>query len=210
MQPKILVLFDFDGTLTTGDTLSRFLLFAVPKPRLVSGVFLWIFKSLWLLCAGQWSNEKSKEALLSIFFKGESSEVLHLRGTAFCQQKLPHLLRTVLLVSLREYRNIGATIVIVSASADIWLRPFCTAEGIDLICTELQMDDSKFTGRLATPNCNGQEKARRIKSAIDLASFQKIIAFGNSSGDAEMLAIADEAWIIRSGGIHLISTEQVL
>ena len=197
IQAKTLVLFDFDGTLTKGDTLSRFLLFSLPINQLVIGTFVLVFRFLGIFLSGKWSNEKGKEALFSTFYKGQSFEVLQQLGTSFCQQQLPQFLRPELLAQMREYHQTGATVVLVSASLDIWLRPFCREEGIQLICTELEFANHHFSGKFATPNCSGPEKARRIKTALDLSSFQKIIAFGNSKNDTEMLALADEAWLVR-------------
>jgi phosphatidylglycerophosphatase C len=203
MRQKDLVLFDFDGTLTSSDSLLRFLLFAVPPLKLLTGAIVLVFQYLKMIWSGQWTNEKGKEALLSIYFKGLTLEALQQLGTAFCRDNLPRILRPELLAMLREYRDAGAVVVIVSASPDIWLAPFCSAERIQLICTSLHFEDEKYTGALATPNCNGPEKARRIRAAFDLALFQKIIAFGNSAGDLEMLALADEAYIVRKGKLEL-------
>ena len=111
------------------------------------------------------------------------------------------MLRADMLVRLREYQAEGAVVALVSASSDIWLRPFCQAESIKMICTELAFEAGKFSGKLATPNCNGQEKARRVRAAFDLNQFDKIIAFGNSNGDAAMLALANEAWLLHNGAL---------
>lgn len=206
MRQKDLVLFDFDGTLTSSDSLLRFLLFAVPPLKLLTGAIVLAFQYLKTIWSGQWTNEKGKEALLSIFFKGLTLEALEQLGTTFCRDKLPRILRPELLAMLREYRDAGAVVAIVSASPDTWLAPFCSAEQVQLICTGLHYEDGKYTGALATPNCNGPEKARRIRAAFDLALFQKIIAFGNSAGDLEMLALADEAYMVRKGKHQLITT----
>lgn len=191
-KSRSLHLCDFDGTLTKGDTLSRFLLFAVPWPRLAVGSVVLIFKFLQLLLSGQWSNEAGKAAVLSEFFKGKTIDALEGLGIAFCQQKIPKALRGSLLESLREAKQKGDTVVIVSASLGVWLRPFCTQEGFDLLCTELAFQSGVFTGSFATPNCKGPEKARRIREAYDLAGYKKIIAYGDSRGDYEMFALADE------------------
>lgn len=189
MQPKTLALFDFDGTLTKGDSLSRFLWFAVPLPKLFVGAILVGFRFLRLAWSGAWTNEKAKEILLATFFKGFPREALYELGEAFCQQKLPAMLRPERMGQLEAYKVAGATVVLVSASPDIWLRPFCAIAGIQLICTELAFESGIFTGKLATPNCNGHEKARRVRAAFDLNDFDEIVAFGNSMGDAEMLAL---------------------
>lgn len=183
---------DFDGTLTRGDSLLRFLLFAVPLPHLLAGSFISALKFLGLIFSGKWSNEAAKAAVLSTFFKGKSVAEMKALGEEFCQKKIRTMLRAELLERLRKALQNDETVVIVSASPDVWLRPFCAEEGFDLLCTELEFDSGQFRGNFATPNCNGAEKARRILAAYDLDSFEKIIAYGNSKGDAAMFALADE------------------
>ena len=185
---------DFDGTLTKGDSFVRFLLFAVPVHQLAVGGFVLIFKFMGLVISGKWTNEAGKAAVLSQFFKGKTVEAMEELGTRFCRLKMPALLRKALLESLQQALQKNETVVIVSASPDVWLQPFCDQEGFGLICTELEYTEGQFTGKFATPNCNYDEKARRIRAAFDLNAFEKITAYGNSKGDAAMFAVADEVF----------------
>lgn len=185
---------DFDGTLTKGDSFLRFLLFAVPFTQLGWGSIVLVFKFLALFFSGKWSNEGAKAAVLSEFFKGKTAQEMAGLGANFYQQKIPSMLRVELLETLRKALQKGEIVVIVSASPDIWLRPFCEKEGFELLCTELAYKSGKFTGKFATPNCNGVEKARRIQAAYNLEAYEKISAYGNSKGDAAMYALADEVF----------------
>jgi len=185
---------DFDGTLTKGDSFVGFLLFAVPLHRLLWGGFVLIFKFLSLVFLGKWTNEVGKAAVLSEFFKGKTIREMEALGANFHQQKIPAMLRTPLLESLRQAVQKGETVVIVSASPDVWLRPICIQEGFELVCTKLEFRSDRFTGKFATPNCNYEEKARRIRELYELNAYGKIIAYGNSKGDAAMFALADETF----------------
>jgi HAD superfamily phosphoserine phosphatase-like hydrolase len=83
----------------------------------------------------------------------------------------------------------------VSASADLWLKDWCTQEGIaDLLATQLEVVNGVLTGNLASANCRGPEKVRRIQELLDIRDYERIFAYGDSSGDQEMLALAHEAW----------------
>ena len=192
--PRELHLCDFDGTQTRGDTLLQFLFFAVPAPSLLLGGFILIFRFLGLIFSGNWSNAAGKAAVLAAYFKGESIESLFALGQEFNRQKLPGLIRPDLLQKLRDHHQAGHEVVIVSASLNIWLGPFCTAENFGLLCTELAFDSGKFKGKFATPNCNGAEKARRIQAAYALEDYDRIFAYGNSGGDAAMFLLADEVF----------------
>jgi phosphatidylglycerophosphatase C len=188
-----LVLFDFDGTLTKGDTLLHFLFFSNEPIKLIFNSLRTFFAWVLLFFKGRWAFENAKKALLKQFFYGQPASKLFETGAAFCQHKLNKLLRPEMIDLLERYKAEGATIVVVSASCDIWLRAFCEMVRVDLICTELAFEDGIFVGNWATPNCNGAEKVRRIKTRFQLDTYEKIIAYGNSSGDDAMLALADEA-----------------
>lgn len=196
-EPTRLALFDFDGTLTRGDTLLRFLVFAKGWRGALSCAFPLIFNGLRLFLSGRWSAEAAKSALLAVFFRGKTRSELALLGEQFCREKLPHLLRAEVFEKMLAHRQAGDAVALVSASVDFWLRPFAEKHGLALLCTMADFDANDcFSGNFATPNCNGQEKARRVAAHFDLAAFDKIEAYGNSAGDAAMLALAHAAhWV---------------
>lgn len=196
-----LVLFDFDGTLTRGDSLGAFLWYAVPFGALLAGCFRLFFRLPVLLFTGKSSfAESAKASILETFFAGKSRDELHRLGAVFYRDRMSGMLRPSVLELLRGYRDAGDTVALVSASVDVWLRPFCEAERIALICTELGYEQGVFRGQFSTGNCNRAEKARRIREAFDLPRYGKIIAYGNSAGDAAMVALAQEAWLVEPNG----------
>ena len=70
----------------------------------------------------------------------------------------------------------GHKVVVVSASMECWLKKWCEKYSIDLIATRLEIQDGKLTGKFATKNCYGPEKANRIKEVYDLSQFDYIYA----------------------------------
>lgn len=189
---RTLVLFDFDGTLTRGDTLFRFLIFSVPPLQLLSGAVILIFKYLLLVLRGNPDKGKAKELLFRSLFRNMPEDKMVSLGIAYFQQLIPLMLKQDMVQLMRSYKQSGATVAVVSASADIWLMPFCNFEQIECICTRLHFEQGVFSGNIQGENCNGPEKARRIAEKFDLKSFDRIIAYGNSQGDRAMLALATE------------------
>ena len=51
-----------------------------------------------------------------------------------------------------------------------------------------------FLPNIKLKNCHGQEKVNRIKAKIKLEHYKTIYAFGVSSGDKQMLAIANKTF----------------
>ncbi len=191
-QEKTLVLFDFDGTITNKDSFLAFIKFTHGKARFYAGFFL-LFPFLLLYKIGVITNQKAKELVLSLFYKNKPISYLEERGNLFASQVLPACIRPKALEKIKEYQEKGYTIVVVSASIKEWLSAWCKTHNLQLISTELATKEGKITGKLSTPNCFGAEKVTRIRSEISLTNFSHIIAFGDSSGDKEMLALAQEA-----------------
>ncbi len=96
---------------------------------------------------------------------------------------------------VQEHRRRGHHLVLVSASPDLYLLPWATYAGFDaVLATELEFVDERCTGRLATPNCWGKEKARRLQEWLSNRQPSLLYAYGDSRGDREMLAMADRRW----------------
>ena len=79
-----------------------------------------------------------------------------------------------------------------TASLDIWVKPFVEKFKMNLLATNAEFKNDIFTGNFVGNNCNGVEKVNRIKAEITDKKYDKIIAFGDTSGDQPMLTWADE------------------
>ncbi len=201
-RPTI-ALFDFDGTLTTRD--SMLLFFRMVDPSGVGWLhFLWVLPRVVLRYGA--NREAVKKALIRAFLGGKSEVVLRELGERFVSKVLPRYLNAPVLEAMRRLRDEGARVFIVSAALDVWLAPFARQERVGCLCTEPAYDDGVFRGAWRTANCRGPEKRERILSDV----FQKennergtvrVIAYGNSKGDREMLAMADEAWWVSRSGV---------
>ena len=186
---------DFDGTLTTRDTLIEFIRFACGTPRFILG-FLLHAPLLVLMKLGLYDNGKTKQRVFSWFFKGMAIEDFNrlCKDFADCSR---HLLRPDVVRLLEQALAEGAEVLIVSASIDNWVRPFFETEDrsreITILGTQIDIVDGCLTGRFITPNCYGQEKVRRILALHPDRSAYYLTAYGDSRGDREMLAFADES-----------------
>ncbi|MBM3914674.1 MAG: HAD-IB family hydrolase [Sphingomonadales bacterium] len=193
IDSKTLVLFDFDGTLTKGDTLFHFLFYSTPFYKLPLLVLL----SLPVLVAYAFrilSNDKAKETILSIFFKGKRKDFFIGKGESFVEHRLERILRKSTVSQLVSYKEKSATICIVTASPHYWVEPWARMQKVDLISTHLDFRNDVFSGKFLGKNCNGMEKVIQIKKKYTLESFSKIVAFGNTKHDLPMLSLAQESF----------------
>ncbi len=188
-EPPILALFDFDGTITRRDTLFDFIRFYRGKGTLYRGL-VQLSPVLLAFKLGFIANWVAKERVLTHFFGGEPQAEFRRRAAEYDRQRLPQIIRPSALREINELKGKKATIYVVSASAEDWIRPWCESLGIHLIATRLETQRQKITGKIVGKNCYGSEKVRRIKEEIDLEHYPTIYAYGDSPGDHELLAVA--------------------
>lgn len=188
---KKLYCFDFDGTLTYRDTMFLYLKSYDKKKfyrQFVKHTPLFILLKLGLIEA-----EKVKRSFISGVLKGEKKEKLELKAQKFFEEQYPQIIRKNALDFIENMDRENTESLIITASVDLWVKPFADKFQIKLLATEAEFRNGIFTGNFATKNCNGREKVNRIKKEIENEKFDKIIAFGDTSGDKEMLAFADES-----------------
>ena len=194
MKKKIYC-FDFDGTLTTSDTLLEFIKYAKGRGRSLM-VFLMYSPLLVLMKLHLYPNWKAKQQIFAHLFAGMRIEKFDALCRGFAEES-QHLLRPKGITLMHEALVAGAQVFIVSASIDNWVRPFFdirNLKGVQVLGTQIEVEDGKLTGRFKSNNCYGKEKVHRIAEV--LKSFERseyeIEAFGDSRGDKEMLAFADK------------------
>jgi len=188
-----LALFDFDGTLTNRDSLPDFIQYAVGKPAYYFGLSL-LSPVLLFYSFGLIRNDVAKQKLMARFFKGWSYERFQQVANDYSLSEIDRIIRQQAIEKLDWHQQQGDRVIVVSASMEDWLKPWCDNKGVELLATRLEIKNGSITGEFATPNCHGEEKVSRIKALLNLSDYGRIIAYGDSSGDTAMLAIADESF----------------
>jgi phosphatidylglycerophosphatase C len=187
--------FDFDGTLTRRDTL-------VPFLRRARG--RWAIVRAAVAARGARGRDAFKVALVGRLFRGWPAARLDELGRAYVPTLLAAL-RAESRERLEWHRRRGHAVVIVSASLGAYLRPLADRLGIDdALAVELVADAAgTLTGEvMGGLNNRGPEKVARLEAWLDArfgpGADVELWAYGDSSGDAELLAIADHPiWVGR-------------
>lgn len=192
MTPTAFAFFDFDDTLARGDSIFPYLLYCIRRgyaPR----------RQLFRAAAGylRWRLDPSsgrtvKEWTLS-FIKGRTvAEMDDLARDFFrdVQQKRFFADAAPELFRLREQ---GMKLVVVSASADVYMRVLPEFLPVDaVISTACETADGRYTGRVGQ-NCKGEEKVCRIEAWMkknDLSiNGADSAGYGDSPSDAPMLLL---------------------
>lgn len=186
---KRLIVFDFDGTLTHGDSMLAFTRFYHGLPRFILGLF-YLSPQLLAYKVGLLPNWRAKEYYLTHFFGGEPLTDFQQTCDRFARERIPLMLRSAAKHRLREYLQAHDRILIVSSSAENWLRAWCEEQSVELIATRLQSRNGRLTGKLEGKNCYGPEKVKRLRAHLPLSEYDEVIAYGDSKGDRELLEMA--------------------
>lgn len=184
-----IIFFDFDGTITTDDSLIKFIQFVVGDVKFVWGMAM-LLPMLITFKLKIIPNYKAKQMMLSYFFKGMDAQEFQDLSEEYSLTHIDTILRPKAMEKLTWHKEQGHKIVIVSASIECWLKPWCDKHNLDLIGTKLEMKNGLVTGSLLSKNCYGIEKVHRVKEKYRLDEYDYIYAYGDSRGDKELLALA--------------------
>ncbi|WP_394002342.1 HAD family hydrolase [Luteimonas sp. WGS1318] len=187
-----LALFDFDGTITTRETFPDFIRHAIPPRRRALGTALFaplvIGYKLKLVPV-----HALRAALVRYAFKNVPLAEVEAAGASLAADLLPTLVRPEIQARIDWHRARGDTVVVVSGGFDVYLAPWCRAQGLDWICSSLAAREGVLTGHYAGAQCVADEKARRVRERYDLAGYRAVHAYGDTHEDHALLALADHA-----------------
>ncbi len=187
---SILALFDFDGTITNKDSLFDFLKFSVGSTDYYVKLFLLIPVFLKFFM-GKISNSQAKEKVFKFFYKDWPIDKFQKVSNNYSLNKINLIVKKSAVEKIEWHKKNNHQIIIVSASIENYLEEWCRQNQLELLGTKLEILENKITGKFITPNCNGEEKVKRIQNRINLSEFNLIYAYGNSKGDLPMLNLAD-------------------
>ncbi len=187
-----LVAFDFDGTLTCRDSFRDFLAwragarrFALEMARLAPAFAVYLRRR---------DRGRLKQAIVARFFAGATHDELASEAARYAADRSTALFRPDALACWKRWQAQDARLIIVTATPEFIVQPFAHGLGAwRLIGTRLRFDGE---GRLASgfdgPNCRGPEKVARLRAEFG-EDVQLEAAYGDSDGDADMLALAEQS-----------------
>lgn len=192
-----LAVFDLDGTISRRDTLGPFVLGCLARrpwrlPRLL----------LALPAAARYLFDHDrgalKGALLHAALGGLDREVLQPAAARFAARLMQGGIYRDAQRALDAHRARGERLVLMSASTDLYVPQIARALGFDeYICSQVAWRaDGRLDGRLASPNCRGEEKRRRLAALIERDAPARVYAYGNSAADLPHLQLAHDAYLV--------------
>lgn len=188
--------FDFDGTLARRDTLVPFLARTCGWRRLA-------------LAAAEATRrtrdrDDLKVLMVGRLFRGWSTDALDAHGKDYAAT-LPAHLRPEMVERVQWHQSEGHAVVLVSAGLSAYLRPLADHLGLDdVLAVELVADEAgRHTGGIhGNINNRGPQKVLRLQQWIadrfGTDTKVELWAYGDSSGDIELLAAADHPTWVRT------------
>ena len=187
---RTIVAFDFDGTLTIRDSFTEFLRWRAGR----GGWALGLVKLAPAVATYARDRDRGRIKAASVreFLGGVGRAELEAEAERFADRIWDRFMRPDALKVWNDWGERGAHRVIVTASPETTVAPFAHRLGAEaLLGTPLVFDaEDRVTGAFASPNCRGEEKVRRLR-AVYGDDVRLAAAYGDTSGDTEMLAIAD-------------------
>ncbi len=198
-EQRTVAAFDVDGTLTIRDCVVPFMRRITGARRIVPRLAARTYEMVPALLRRDRDGVKALAA--SAAFRGRRESEIRERGAEFAHHVHANWLRADTMKRFAEHAEAGHVIVLVSASFEVYLEPLADLLGASaVLATRLSTTEGVLTGALDGPNCRGPEKVRRLHEWLDQNHGGRrglnIVAYGDSSGDRELLADADVAhWV---------------
>ena len=201
-SPAVVAAFDVDGTLTTRDCVTPFLRRAAGR-RLASTL---LGHPVALAAALLHRDRDRLKEIACSALRGLDADEVDRLGASFAQEVASDLLRDDTTARLRRHRELGHTVVLASASLDPYLVPLGELLGVDaVVCTQLERGQRRTAhgtarGR-ATAAGPRRPDACASGSTAPVSPDAELWAYGDSPGDAELLAAADHP--VRVDGVRI-------
>lgn len=191
MCPLTIALFDFDGTITTHETMPAFVRGSVGRRRLVVG-YVALLPLLIGYRLGLVSGSLMRAAIVKVAYTGVRRSVLERHGRVFARRHLDRTVRPQALARIAWHKAQGHRVAIVSGGLDVYLRHWAQRHGVELLCSSLEHNQGVLTGRYAGRQCVRAHKAEAARMAFGLLPGRRIFAYGDTAEDRELLAMATD------------------
>lgn len=199
MRSGTLAVFDLDGTITRHDTLLPFLAGYLRRHPWRAARLLPALPALVRFPVDR-DHGAVKGALIQAALGGLTRARIEDWSAQFVPRLLARGLYAEALEAIRQHRERGDRLLLMSASTELYVPRIALALGFDeSVCTRLAWcADGRLDGRLATPNCRGEEKRRCLEALIARDAPRRVVAYGNASSDLPHLRLAQQGFLVNA------------
>lgn len=196
MVAKKVAIFDIDKTIISGDSMFHLLTYTKTKYPASRAKLPSLFVKLVLFKLGIINTKNAKEAMFYTFNYLNNDDLKDFYSSILKEKMFKNAIE-----KMKELKNSGYLILLVSASPEAYLKYFEEENFVDFVIgTKFKYINDRFTNEMEGSNCKGDEKVARINTylkenniSIDKSSS---VAFSDSLSDTPMFNLVDKAYLI--------------
>lgn len=165
--PQITAIFDFDGTIIAGYSATVFIREQLRRGDVSPREFLEIVGAMTNFGMGN-LGFSGMMAVTSQFMRGIDEETYFEVGETLYKRQIARRIYPESRALVDAHIARGHTVAIISSATPYQVQPAAADLGIEhVLCTQLEVEDGKFTGSVLRPTCFGQGK---VDAAQELAA----------------------------------------
>ena len=183
--PRICALFDFDGTIISGYSAIPLLREQLRRGDLSSRDLVELAAALTHFGLGR-LGFSAMMAVTAQFLRGVEEQTYAALGEALFKQHIARRVYPESRALIKAHRARGHTLAIVSSATPYQIEAAAADLGMDkVLCTRLEVEDGRFTGRVTRPTCFGQGKVDAAQALADTlgAELDQSFFYSDSSDD---------------------------
>jgi HAD superfamily hydrolase (TIGR01490 family) len=191
---QTVAVFDFDGTLSSGECGLRFFQYLLGKKHFYGFILRNFFWNLLYLC--KLRDEFALNKIISAVFKDKRLEEVAQIANNFSQEIMPRYLYEKMMQRLVWHQVQGHRCIIITRALDIYMQPWAQQVAInEMIATKLEVTgDGFFTGKIANHSFVGEKKLQALYELLGDPADYVVYAYADSDSDKYILAAADYAY----------------
>jgi putative phosphoserine phosphatase/1-acylglycerol-3-phosphate O-acyltransferase len=156
--PRVLAIFDFDGTVIAGYSATTFIREQLKRGDLSPGQFVELMRAMANFGLGN-IGFSGMMAINAQFMRGVEEETYHELGRKLYTKQIARLIYPESRALVAAHQAKGHTVAIISSATPYQVEPAAADLGIEhVLCTQLEVQGGKFTGGVISPTCFGQGK----------------------------------------------------
>lgn len=190
---KGIAFFDLDGTVTSKDTFMDFIIFCRGKWSFYSKLaYLSPFIILYILKL--YPSLKMKEKFFQAFLAHYKPAELEKLGKSYSANRLPEIVYQEAIERIEWHKKNNHRVIILTASSPIWLSEWCKSNQLELIGTQFQLLNGKYTGKISGKNLYGVEKLLVVESMLSKDNELISYGYGDSQADKYFLDVMNHSY----------------
>lgn len=200
-EMKAYALFDFDGTLSRGDSIVPFLWYCF-RHKAAKIKDLWTAAVAYMDYGLKILDDTQAKATAMSFLKGKTVAEVEVLSEKFYQENLMKRIFPQGVWEIQKCREEGLEVLVITASPEPYLKVLKERLGVQgVIGTQCQADENGvYTGELDSVNCRGANKTQRIEAYLEKMGHEldaeNSKAYGNSTGDLPMLRMTGQPVVV--------------